>query len=314
MLTTETYSLSQKLRNRLVLFHKVANLFFNITRFPGSRKFARLISRFILPELRSRIICPTIFDFDLVIKPENGQEIYDLGFYEVGTLNVIGNCLKKGDVFIDVGASIGLISLFSTQKVGVTGMVVSFEPTLSSYTDLCDSVLINNAANIKTLKMGLGSQQTEMPIYFSRACPSMIKTDQNDQNFEVVPVNTLDNVLNELSIPNVKMIKIDVEGFELEVLQGGSKLFSNQNAPIICIEYISKSSNESFNGEEAMLFIKKINDYRFYQLTKTSSTRSSLKLVNDIHQLRSNDNVFCFTGLHLKKFESKLFSKSTLFN
>jgi len=297
---------SSKINASLIFCHNIANILFIKFRFPGSRKLSRMISKIILPPLKERTICPTIYGFDLVLSPENGLEIYNLGFYEIGTLNVLKHCLNKGDIFIDVGASIGLMSFYGSTLVGLDGKIVAFEPVSKSYSDLTDSIKVNRSENIIALKLGLGSKKESLPIYTSRACPSLVSYEKDEPN-EVVEIETLDTVLTDLKITEVKMIKIDVEGFELEVLKGASHLLTQANAPIICIEYIKKMKKIEENGEGPLNFIKKINKYRFFQLKKTSNTISQLYEIKDEMNLHDADNVFCFLDAHLTTLSKSLF-------
>ena len=128
---------------RIKTAHRINDVLFNKFRFPGSRKLGRAISKALLPAL---------------VTPNGGKEIYNLGFYEVGTLNVMRKCLKPGDVFVDVGVSIGLMSVYASQLVGETGKVMSFEPEPGRYETLYSNINLNTAKNIQRFNMGLGAR------------------------------------------------------------------------------------------------------------------------------------------------------------
>jgi len=300
--------LSPKLRSRLIFTHKICNLLFNKHRFPGSRRICRLVSKIILPKLAGTVICPTIFNFDLCISENNGGEYYYLGFYEVGTLDVMRNCLKAGDVFVDIGSSVGLMSITASFVVGEKGKVLSFEPDTKRYSDLLNSISINKRMNIKTYNFGLGSEKKSIKLYKDRCSPSMIK-GKDDALSEIVEIRTLDEVLKIEKVCKVDFVKIDVEGFEMEVLKGSKHLLSQSNAPMLCIE-CSRGTNKNVNLPETIFdFIKNINNYSVYQLTKTSSTISQLELISDKKSLHKNDNIYCFLNKHLKILPASLFIK-----
>ena len=290
--TSAPKDISGKLRNQLISYHKVADGLFNRHRFFGSRKLYRKIAKILLPQLQSRTFIPTIFGFDLVVGPDNAYDYYYLGFYEVGALNFFKSILKEGDIFIDVGANIGLMSFFCSGLVGEGGKILAVEPTERFFDDLQNGIQKNNFKNIIPLKIGLGSVVGKVPIYHNSVCPSLIQTDSADPS-EIIEIHALDSVIEGHTISKVKLIKIDVEGFELEVVKGGQKLFGSINAPIICIEYVKNQQMITENGMTALDFLKKINSYKFYQLENSSDTIGKLIEIHDFRNLHENDNVFC---------------------
>lgn len=289
-----------KLRNQLKLYHKLADGLFNRYRFFGSRKLYRKFSEIFLPQLKARTFIPTIFGFDLVVDSDNAYDYYYLGFYEMGALHFFKSVLKEREVFIDVGANIGLMSFFCSTLVGPKGKIIAVEPTQRFFDDLENGIKKNNFKNILPLKIGLGSSPGMLPIYHNTVCPSLIQTDSNDPS-EIIEIRTLDSVIESHGISKVKLIKIDVEGFELEVVKGGQKLFSDANAPIVCIEYVRNQQMITENGMTALDFLKKINAYKFYQLENSSDTIGKLIEVTDFNNLHQNDNVFCLLENHVSE-------------
>ena len=290
--------------------HSLSNFFYNTLPFPGARVLARAFSKLLLPPLKERVISPTIFGFDLVFRPGNGYYVYYTGFYEIGTLEVIKNCLRAGDVFLDIGSSVGLMTFCASRSVGKSGKVIAFEPTKNSFEDLCYGIDLNKTENIKALNIGLGSENTHIKIYTDRACPSMVELADDSGAFEEVPIKKLDDVLEQEQIPNVKMMKIDVEGFELEVIKGAKKILSSSGPPIICIEYIR--SLKKINNDElgALDLILSYNTYQLFQLTKTSHRLSKLRKVEQMNDLHEHDNVYCFHASHFGSVEPGIFESN----
>jgi FkbM family methyltransferase len=291
-------------KNKLKRWHTMADVLFNKNRFFGSRKLYRNMSKLFLPQLENKIFSPTIYGFDLVVGPENAYDYYYLGFYESGALNIFKNILNNGDTFIDVGANIGLMSFYASSLVGEKGKVIAFEPTKKFFDDLSAGINQNGFKNILPLKLGLGSAKGSFPIYFNAVCPSLIKTGDNDPH-EIIEIETLDFVIEKNNISNVKLIKIDVEGFELEVVKGGQKLFSSKDAPVICIEYVKDQQKILENGQSALDFLKQTNSYKFFQLEKSSDTICKLIVAKDFEHLHDNDNVFCFLENQMENLKNK---------
>lgn len=269
------------------------------------------MNRVLLPKLENKLVCPTIYGFNLVLFPGLGSvinELYYLGFYEPGTLNIINKCLKNGDVFIDVGASVGLMSMYASGCVGANGRVFSFEPIKKNFECLTESISMNNKININAYNLGLGSKPDELPIYLDRPCPSMLKSadKKKDEKLEIIKIEKLDAILQKENVHEVKMIKIDVEGYEPETLKGSEILLSRPNAPVIIMEYDNVLIARS-GMENPVTLLKKYNAYRFFQLEKGSDTISLLKEINQIEELYGYDNVFCFTDYHLENIPKDLF-------
>ena len=155
--------------------------------------------------------------------------------YEAGTLAVISRFLKLGDTFVDVGANLGLMTLHASRIVGPEGKVVAFEPHPETYRRLIQNIELNNCSNVQPLQMAAGSGKSEAQIYdvpsvnIGRA--SLIRPDVDYRPAGQVKVSTLDE---ELDGQRVQFLKIDVEGFEAEVLAGASETLAKR--PIISME------------------------------------------------------------------------------
>ncbi|MDX1627567.1 MAG: FkbM family methyltransferase [Fulvivirga sp.] len=169
-----------------------------------------------------------------------------ISFFSIRTNNVVetelehflNRYLKEGDVFIDVGASIGLVSLFASNQVGAEGKVIAFEPNPWVYNRLSDIVRLNNKKNIKTYELAISDTSGWLSLNLNNADSilmtrsSMLFADQNAQHTEVL-VSSLDTFIP--SQTNIDILKVDVEGVELEVLRGSRRLIEKQQ-PLVCVE------------------------------------------------------------------------------
>jgi FkbM family methyltransferase len=295
------------MRKRLILAHRINNFLFNQFRFLGSRKMGRFISKILLPDLNKLTQVPTIYNFDLMVNENGGKELYQLGFYEVGTLDVILKCLQPPDNFIDIGASIGLMSIYAS-KLSPLGTILSFEPQKERYEILKSNARLNNSDNIQAFNNGLGEIEEQLQLYTDIFSPSIVDNESYGGEHELIDILVLDKVIESKEIGPIKFIKIDVEGFELNVLKGAKNILSKENAPIICIEYVKRLQYLNKGDISIVDFIKGINDYRLFQLEKSSNTKSKLIEVNNEKDLRDCDNVYCFTEYQIRNLNSqKLF-------
>jgi len=170
--------------------------------------------------------------------------IYD-GFEKEETAYVI-SILNEGDIFIDVGTNIGLFSLMASKKVGDEGLIICFEPSPTIFERLIENVKLNNLKNIDARKVGLSNKSTELTFYVSKngfdAWNSFAPSQDNKLEMEIkVPVSTLDFELKDINKSLVKVIKIDVEGWEKFVLFGGEDFFVKYS-PIVMVEFTEENT------------------------------------------------------------------------
>ena len=149
-----------------------------------------------------------------------------------------------GAVFIDIGANIGVASLAMARKVK---WIIAFEPTRNAFEDLKFNASLNEFSNISSVPAAISSSSGVMAM---RAEPwwghnSIIADAAQSLGKPVVnvPVLTLDSLLpfvvetcEGFGFEDRVLIKVDVEGHELEVFRGGSELLSKLDNVIICFE------------------------------------------------------------------------------
>ena len=179
------------------------------------------------------------------------QNIFFLGSYEDAELKVLSNHLKPDSVFIDIGANFGLYSLIASQHISEEGTIISFEPFPENYKSLCTNLSLNNLRRIKAENKAVGSQTGTLKLYYNSkennlGMVSSIKTQNSD--FVTVNMTCLDYYLKKESLKKITFVKIDVEGFEYDVLQG-MKQTLQQYSPIILIEVLDSKSQKNVSNK-----------------------------------------------------------------
>lgn len=168
--------------------------------------------------------------------------IYSLGLYELIIQYLIKNLLSPGMVFFDIGANNGYISLLAAINVGETGCVFAFEPLPQNISKITKNVNVNRFSNIEIIPCAVGSFSGMKDFFFGASESEGSFSSLNRKNVIQVEVITLDIACKQYATPD--LIKIDVEGFEAEVLQGGSDILSKQKAPKIILEIHSEESKK----------------------------------------------------------------------
>lgn len=142
-----------------------------------------------------------------------------LGSYEPDQTAWVTSQLKVGSVLFDVGAAVGYYTLVASRLVGPAGRVVSFEPDPKNAAFLRQHVTINQLANVEVHQAAIGDCTGQ--AYFTRGTGT--GTGHLDESGEATVILwKLDDIIEHTRIPT--HIKIDVEGAELEVLEGARNL------------------------------------------------------------------------------------------
>jgi len=214
------------------------------------------VLRFFKWQIGSRLLnYPILYQFTansqlLISRGETGStgnlycglmEFYDMGF--------LLHFLREEDLFVDIGANIGVYSVLASAEVGAK--TFAFEPVPQTFSKLRTNLLLNELdQKVKAKQMGVGSSSGK--LYFTKnndTTNHVVDPEKADKEEVVeVEVTTLDAEIAE-QYPN--LIKIDVEGFETEVLKGASNCLKNNSLKGIIIEL--NGSGEKFGYDESKI-------------------------------------------------------------
>jgi FkbM family methyltransferase len=160
-----------------------------------------------------------------------------LGIDEPHITKFAKDMIKEGDVVYDIGAHIGYTSLLFAQNLGDTGKVYAFEILPSTAELLKKTVNANKFNNIEVHNTGLGlSTQTIQLIKGPTAMTDIYTTPQENERTELCKITSLDQYVKDNTLTGPSLIKIDIEGAEIDCLRGGHELI-NKYKPIMLIEF-----------------------------------------------------------------------------
>ncbi len=256
-------------------------------------KFAREVkSRTLSPFLHGsaeKEIRGVVFNFDFELHPYVKEMYFEN--YKQEVVEFIKKTLKKGDVFIDVGANIGFTSAIGAGCVGTAGEVHSFEPVPEFFQKLKEMAERNPAYAIFVNQCGLADNPGILNICTnaqniggSTMVPGLMNREEQKDCLKV-PVRRLDHYLLEKNMDRVSLIKIDAEGFEFPVLRGLEHFLeaNTEKPPIIC--EISSPAYPLLS-----LSLQQFSDYMEHWSYKAFSLIDSDKPI-DVTELKQQTNV-----------------------
>ncbi len=173
---------------------------------------------------------------------------------------------SRGEVFYDIGANVGGYSLLAAKLYGKDITVYSFEPAFPNFAQLCRNISLNQCQDsMVPLQIGLSDTTSVTEFNYSHLDPGSAlhalgpPIDQLGKAFTPsmkLPVisYSLDDLLSQFGLPVPNHIKIDVDGVELEILQGAGKLLCDSEVKDLMIE--GEDGSEVMEEIEDLLIIK----------------------------------------------------------
>jgi FkbM family methyltransferase len=212
------------------------------------------------------------------------------GFHEKSSTEQIKKMLKSGMKIVEVGANIGYYTLIEAKLIGKDGFIYAFEPSPRNFEFLKRNIILNKYKNIEIYQKAIGSENGTSKFFVANRSnlSSLIKREDwaglyNDNNGIDVEVIKLDEFLKD---KKVDLIRMDIEGYELEVLKGLRYTLNSYNAPqYFFIEVHSELLYKQ--GYSAGEIIKYLENFG-YSVTKSFYRGSSEVSVNNTRDLLSH--------------------------
>lgn len=146
-------------------------------------------------------------------------------------LTLLGQLIRSQDVVLDIGANLGTHTVFFAKHVNT---VLSFEPQKNIFTVLCENITRNNLKNVRCFKKGVGEFNTQKNFPLTD-----LTKPGNYGGFSLQPTAEGDCVdivtVDSLNLSSCRLIKIDVEGMEYDVIKGAQETLKRCK-PILYVE------------------------------------------------------------------------------
>lgn len=219
-------------------------------------ELALLIKRLFFIKRRERVINGYKWYLDPI--SDFGLRLINERSYETEMTDLILSQLSENDIFIDLGANEGYFSILASKKVGEKGKVYSIEPQQRLWNVILNNIQFNRCKNISLLPFAVSDSLSSIQITLSPDINTGSSTLAADARKifwkkQLINTETLDSIFFG-KVDTIKLIKIDIEGFELFALKGAALLLRNKIIQNLIIELhptqlaLLNQSVEQLNG------------------------------------------------------------------
>jgi FkbM family methyltransferase len=156
---------------------------------------------------------------------------------------------QKGDVIMDCGAHIGNCTILFSRLVGKAGHVIAIEPFEESLKIFMKRTK-NLKAKISIFKNGLWSENKKLPLSIFHdqtiSCQIVNETEEvHDKNIQLIECRTIDHVISHINPDRLDLIKMDIEGAEIEALKGAVSTMSKYSPKFVIASYHIRNNEKT---------------------------------------------------------------------
>ena len=191
--------------------------------------------------------------------------------------------LKNGDTVVDIGANVGTETLTAAAIVGNAGKVFAIEPQVRIFGYLERNIALNGFRNIELFNEAV--DETERTISLSN---SLLDTSRHvvDGNGKQIVTKKLDSLLDPFSLGAIHLVKIDVEGYEINVLKGA--IDTLQKTHCVYFEYIPAYYRRYGYSEERIFDILGECGFRVYRPLGDEKNLLGIRNLEDFYSRTDN--------------------------
>ena len=243
---------------------------------------------------------------NITIRPAEvlGRSIWIMGVYDLSVTEILWRLIDRGEIAVDIGANVGYMTSVMANRLGEKGKIYSFEPHPETYKELCNNcqewMKISNSPCINTFQMALSDRSGEgtllAPVGFEQnrgiATLASSRLENNSEQLKFfqhsVTLSTLDEIIS--SKEHIGVVKIDVEGHELSVLSGATRLiYENKIRDIIFEDNREYPTTVTQYLEEKGYHIFQIVKGFFKPLLSLSSSKNKIQYWESQSYLATKD-------------------------
>lgn len=233
--------------------------------------------------------------FRLGLQDHIQKQIFWHDGYEIPETTTLLKMIPASGIFLDIGANIGYHTLCAAKVLRNGGQVIAFEPSPETFRHLQENIALNKFTNITAVQKGISDKTTTATFYFSgrenTGSSGLSPSGEFSGQSTAVELVNADDWLQQYKLAQIHAVKIDVEGHEMQVLQGLQQTL-RQNRPVIMIEILASTlARFDHTPAEVYGFLNGIG-YKAYQLNDA----------NELAPVMQNQEGYCIfflTGHHI---------------
>ena len=234
-----------------------------------------------------------------------GRSLITYGEISEAENNIYRQLCQTGDTVVEVGANIGSHSLAIAKSIGVAGKLFCYEPQRLVFQTLNANLALNSITNTSTYQLAVGSKKATIYI------PELDNTAQN--NFGGFTLkDTEDGVKTDvvkldthLNIESLKLLKIDVEGMEIDVIKGAKKIIKKHQPIIYC------ENDRQEKSQELLELIYSLGYEIYWHLPTLFNPNNFNKIKENIFKNLVSVNILCLPKDSKLKLENFTKVKNT---
>lgn len=200
--------------------------------------------------------------------------------------------LQAGDVVIDAGANIGLLTLRASRLVGSNGKVISIEPHPETFQWLEKNIFLNDFSNIELHNVAVGHK--EQIVSFTNFKIKDVNKISEKEGVLSLPMKTFDTLC--VSVSHCNLLKIDVEGFELPALFGAEELLKRTDV----IMFESSPRNfilQNYNLQDIFRYLS-LQGFTVYKVDENFGIE---EIVSNYETVQKYENLFATKNVEFLK-------------
>jgi FkbM family methyltransferase len=194
-----------------------------------------------------------------------GQGIFHSHKYEEHVRQAARESLREGDVAVDVGANVGVLTFLAAAIVGPAGRVVAIEPNPDNLQLLYRGIVLNGFENVEVLPYAASNRRSVFSLTGGTSNTHLIGAREPEDGGHFVQSVVLDEVLGDM--PRLDFVKMDIEGHEPQAFEGFSRLIGRYR-PALLVEFNPRCLVD-LQQQDPRLFLTTL--FRFYPRVRVTS-------------------------------------------
>ena len=178
---------------------------------------------------------------------------------------ILKKIIHSGDTIMDIGAGIGILTLFFRKLVGDAGMIYSFEPNSTAFSILNKNIKENALTNIQIENKAVSDTNSKVSFILNNSITGS-RISRNDKDGISVDSISIDKYSIDNKIKKINFIKIDTEGYDLMVLKGMTEIIESNPELKIMVEYHTELLQEAgIDPKDLIKFLQQQN-FKIYDM------------------------------------------------